>query len=103
MLRTVCHRHTDVILLEAVRYVSGIGRVWLPRSGPLKWVQAATPLYQAARCTKCKVHPQWNKQKLHDLIDNLPEGVWQVTDVEMNRLINSPDLAEKYLQLRANC
>jgi hypothetical protein len=101
VLEVVCQVHPEVILLRPQRDL---------RSGELRWDTTPTGHVGGGhlstalemRCTRpaCRVNPQWRREKLGALLEALPEGVWRVTDAEMDRLIREPLRAVEYLETR---
>jgi hypothetical protein len=108
VLEVVCHVHRDVVLVRrGLDLRSGNERSSWRTPTPQIYVGPGGTTVQAdglieERCPRpsCRVNPQWRRRRLGLLLTALPEGIWRVTDVEMDWLIRDPARAAEYLQAR---
>ena len=108
VLEAVCHLHRDVVLIRrGLDLRSGIERSGRRTPAPQIYVgPGGTTVHTDGlikeRCPRpsCRVNPQWRRRTLSRLLAALPEGIWRVTDVEMDRMIRDPARAAEYLRMR---
>jgi hypothetical protein len=108
VLEIVCHLHPDVVLIRrGLDLRSGNERSGWRTPAPQVYVGPGGTTVHAdgliqGRCPRpeCRVNPQWRHRTLSRLLAALPEGIWRVTDVEMDRMIRDPTRAAEYLQIR---
>ena len=108
VLQVICHRHRDVVLIQRVLDLrSGNERSGRRAPTPPIYVgPGGTTVHPdgliKGRCPRpaCRVNPEWRLRTLSRLLVALPEGIWRVTDVEMDRLIRDPARAAEYLRIR---
>jgi hypothetical protein len=108
VLEVVCHLHRDVVLMRrGLDLRSGIERSSRRAPTPQIYVGPGGTTVHAdglieRRCPRpsCRVNPEWRLRTLSRLLAALPEGIWRVTDVEMDWLIRDPARAAEYLRRR---
>jgi hypothetical protein len=108
VLEVVCHLHRDVVLIRrGLDLRSGNERSGWRTPAPQVYVGPGGTTVHAdglikGRCPRpeCRVNPQWRHRTLSRLLAALPEGIWRVTDVEMDRMIRDPARAAEYLRRR---
>ena len=107
VLEIICNRHPDVVLIrQGLDLESGIERSsWRTPTPPIYVGPGGTVHADGlikGRCPRpsCRVNPQWRRKTLSRLLAALPEGIWRVTDVEMDRMIRDPARAAEYLRRR---
>ena len=108
VLEAVCHLHRDVVLIRrGLDLRSGNERTGWRTPTPQIYVGPGGTTVHAdglikGRCPRpsCRVNPQWRRRTLSRLLAALPEGIWHVTDVEMDRMIRDPARAAEYLRRR---
>ena len=109
VLEVVCHLHRDVVLVRrGLDQRSGNERSGWRTPTPQIYVGPGGTTVHAdglikGRCPRpeCRVNPELRLRRLSLLLAALPEGIWRVTDVEMDRMIRDPERAAEYLRMRS--
>ena len=108
VLKIVCNRHPNEVLIQRILDLrSGNERSSRRAPTPPIYVgSGGTSVHSdgliKGRCPQpeCRIEPQYRLKTLSPLLAALPEGVWRVTDVEMDRMIRDPVRAAEYLRRR---